>query len=128
MAVNALYTAWVNSILASLVANTHQAHLVSAAYVPSPDTHSVVADIPVASIIATAPINGARVDQGRFLCDDIVWANVAATTTAIESIVITNSVTGALVAYLQNVSGLKVAPNGNDAILQFEVDCGVFGI
>lgn len=125
---DAIYTPWLNGAMASLVNEPHAALLVSSAYVPLPDTHTVRGDIPPTAIIAEALLQNRRVEQARFLCDDVVWPGVAASPTPIMSIVIVNNTTGELVLVLQTVTGLSVAANGNDILLSWDETCGVFGL
>lgn len=125
---DAIYTPWLDEVaLASLVSEPHVALLVSAGYTPA-NAHSTRGDIPPSAIIAEAALQNRRVEEGRFLCDDVVWANVDPSSTPITSIVIASSTTGRLVLWLQSVAGLSVAANGNDILLSWDEQCGVFGL
>ena len=129
MAIDGYYRQYIDTELTERwVSDTLTAVLLKPEYSPSLDTHASRGDIPANAIIAESVVPNRSVVAGRLLCDDITFANVAASSTQIASVVFINTTTDRLIAVLQNVSGLSVAPNGNDISLRFSSDTGAFAI
>ena len=129
MAIDAYFRQYIdNELTERWTGDTLTAMLVKPEYSPQVDTHETRADIPASAIIAESIVPNVSVSAGRLLCDDITFANVAASSTQIASVIFVNTTTDRLICVMQNVAGLSVAPNGTDISLRFSSDTGAFAI
>jgi len=90
------------------------------------NTHSNIAHVPPAAILATAPIEGREVDAGVMIGDDVTFANFVSDV-APYAILIKNDATGALVGVFTDTNGLNVMPNGLDTLLRWNA-CGIMAL
>lgn len=122
------YTGWIDSVaLATIATNQHSILLLNAQYVPDPDTHTARANIPTAAIIAEANLQNKSVTQGNVDFDDVTFPGVAASSNLVTSLVVIDNTTDQLLCIHQTVTGLSIAPNGNDITLTLDT-CGYFGL
>lgn len=123
------YRHWLDDqLLAPLVDNQLSVLLVKPEYAPDLGEHILRAQIPATAIIAEAPLANRNVEKGRLLCDSVTFTNVAASSTAIMSVVVVDNTSGRLVACIQSGAGLGVAPNGTDIVMSLSADTGLFAL
>src|SRR5690625_5210490 len=95
------------------------AYLVSAAYTPNLDTHSVIADVPSAARQASAQVSGRDVDGGVFTAAPTTFT--AATGDDVSAVVVT--VDDQLVAYVDDFGagpgGTTLSLNGSDVTVNW---------
>ena len=118
-------TAWIESLGASLLANTINVMLVNNQHIPDPNTHTNIATVAAANIIATQTLTGKAFSQGRFTANDVVFPGIA-TATNIQTLLVYDDMTKLIIATIQDVHGLSVTGGGTDGLLKWGTDCAVF--